>query len=329
MVKCRPLSDKGRPIQSKVSTPIMPHAKPRLVVIDTDPGIDDAIGILLALASPEFSIAGITTVAGNIGIETTTRNAGRLLAFAGREDIPVFTGAAAPLSRPGPEPLNLHGTDGIGGVALPQPGQDPETRPAVEWLADLLLREPAGTVDVLALGPLTNLARLVLEKPDAAKRIGRIVAMGGAIHERGNVGPRAEFNLWADPEAAAAVVASGLPLVLIPLDVTRRVRASREFTETLSRSGKPAAAMVASLIESYFEAATHQESRPLHDPCVMLYALAPELFRIEELRLSVDVGAVEDAGALTIDEDGSPVQVTLGVDAPAALDLLAQQLTAN
>ena len=175
----------------------------------------------------------------------------------------------------------------------------------------------------LALGPLTNLARLVLEKPDAAKRIGRIVAMGGAIHERGNVGPRAEFNLWADPEAAAAVVASGLPLVLIPLDVTRRVRASREFTESLSRSGKPAAAMVASLIESYFEAATHQESRPLHDPCVMLYALAPELFRIEELRLSVDVGAVEDAGALTIDEDGSPVQVTLGVDAPAALDLLA------
>ena len=182
---------------------------------------------------------------------------------------------------------------------------------------------------MLALGPLTNLALLVLEKPDAAKRIGRIVAMGGAIHERGNVGPRAEFNLWADPEAAAAVVASGLPLVLIPLDVTRRVRASREFTEGLSKSGKPAAAMVASLIESYFEAATHQESRPLHDPCVMIYALAPELFRIEELRLSVDVGAVEDAGALTIDEHGSLVQVTLGVDAPAALDLLAQQLTSN
>ncbi|WP_201836740.1 nucleoside hydrolase [Microvirga zambiensis] len=307
----------------------MPHAKPRLVVIDTDPGIDDAIGILLALVAPEFSIAGITTVAGNIGIGTTTRNAGRLLAFAGRDDIPVFTGAAVPLSRPGPEPLNLHGVDGIGGVPLPPPARGPEAAPAVEWLAELLLKEPAGTIDILALGPLTNLAQLVLDHPDAAQRVGRIIAMGGAIHERGNVGPRSEFNLWADPEAAATVVASGLPLVLVPLDVTRRVRASREFTETLSKSGKPAAAMVAHLIESYFEAATHQESRPLHDPCVMLYALAPELFRIEELRLSVDVGNAENAGALTVDANGFPVQVALGVDAPAVLDLLSRQLIAH
>src|SRR5690349_14358545 len=112
----------------------MPHVKPRQIVIDTDPGIDDAIGILLALASPEFSLAGVTTVAGNIGIDTTTRNAGRLLAFAGRSDIPVFKGAAAPLSRPGPEPLNLHGKDGIGGVDLPAPARQPEGPSAVEWL---------------------------------------------------------------------------------------------------------------------------------------------------------------------------------------------------
>jgi purine nucleosidase/pyrimidine-specific ribonucleoside hydrolase len=225
----------------------MPHAKPRLIVIDTDPGIDDAIGILLALASPEFSIAGMTTVAGNIGIETTTRNAGRLLAFAGREEIPVFQGAATPLSRPGPEPLNLHGEDGIGGVGLPDPARQPESLPAVEWLTELLLDEPAGTIDVLALGPLTNIARLILEKPDAAKRIGRIVAMGGVIHEAGNVGPRSEFNLWADPEAAAVVVSSGLPLVLVPLDVTRRVRATREFAEALAATGKPLPNMVADL----------------------------------------------------------------------------------
>jgi purine nucleosidase/pyrimidine-specific ribonucleoside hydrolase len=156
----------------------MNHAKARLTIIDTDPGIDDAIGILLAPVSPEFSIAGITPVAGNIGIETTTRNAGRLLAFAGRDNIPVFRGAAAPLSRPGPEPLNLHGEDGIGGVALPDPVRLPESQPAVEWLADLLLDRPSGTVDVLALGPLTNLAQLILEWPDAAERIGRIIAMG-------------------------------------------------------------------------------------------------------------------------------------------------------
>ena len=306
----------------------MTLAKPRLTIIDTDPGIDDAIGILLALASPHFTIAGITTVAGNIGIETTTRNAGRLLAFAGREDIPVYQGAAAPLSRVGPEPLNLHGEDGIGGVALPDPTHLPESPHAVEWLADFMMEQPADTVDVLALGPLTNLARLVLEQPEAARRIGRIIAMGGAIHEHGNVGPRSEFNLWADPEAAAVVVASGLPVVLIPLDVTRRVRATREFVETLAASEKPMATMVASLIESYFEAATNRESRPLHDPCVMLYALAPALFRIEELRLSVDTGGSDAAGALTIDPEGSPVQVALGVDGPGALHLLARSLNA-
>jgi len=306
----------------------MTLAKPRLTVIDTDPGIDDAIGILLALASPDFTIAGITTVAGNIGIETTTRNAGRLLAFAEREDIPVFQGAATPLSRIGPEPLNLHGEDGIGGVALPAPTQLPESRHAVEWLTSFLLNQPAGIVDVLALGPLTNLARLVLEQPEAARRIGRVIAMGGAIHEHGNVGPRSEFNLWADPEAAGGVVASGLPLVFIPLDVTRRVRATREFVEMLAASEKSMATMVASLIESYFEAATNRESRPLHDPCVMLYALAPELFRIEELRLSVDTGGSDTAGTLTISPEGSAVQVALGVDGPAALDLLARHLTA-
>lgn len=306
----------------------MPDAKPRLIVIDTDPGIDDAIGIVLALASPEFSIAGMTTVAGNIGLDTTTRNAGRLLAFAGREDIPVFRGAAAPLSRPGPEPLNLHGEDGIGGVDLPGPLRQPENRSAVQWLADLLLREPAGTVDIFALGPLTNIAQFILDKPDTAKRIGRVIAMGGVIREAGNVGPRSEFNLWADPEAADVVVSSGLPLVLVPLDVTRRVRATRDFAEALRASGKPLATLVADLVESYFETKTHQESRPLHDPCVMLFALAPELFRLEDLRLSVNTGSAEEAGALTVDDSGTPVQVALGVDGPAVLELLAGKLTA-
>lgn len=305
----------------------MPATKPRLTVIDTDPGIDDAIGILLALASPAFTIAGITTVAGNIGIEATTRNAGRLLAFADREDIPVLRGAASPLSRPGPKPLNLHGKDGMGCVELPDPTRSPDGRPAVEWLKELLLAQPSGTVDVLALGPLTNIARLILEAPDAAKRVGRIIAMGGAIHEQGNVGPRSEFNLWADPEAAAIVVGCGLPLVLIPLDVTRRVRATRAFVETLSSSGKPFAAMVGNLIGAYFEAATTRESRPLHDPCVMLFALSPELFDCDNLELSVNTAGNEQAGELELGTGGTSVRVAMRVDAQAALELLAGRLT--
>lgn len=307
----------------------MAHAKPRMTVIDTDPGIDDAIGILLALASPEFNIVGITTVAGNISIETTTRNACRLLAFAGREDIPVFQGAAAPLDRAGPEPLGLHGEDGIGAVALPDPMRPHETQHAVEWLASFLLDQPVGSVDVLALGPLTNLARLVLEEPEAARRIGRIIAMGGAIHEHGNVGPRSEFNLWADPEAAAVILGSGVPLVLVPLDVTRRVRATRELASRLLNSGQPKAQMVAHLVQAYFTSPTAQDSRPLHDPCVMLFALSPELFQCEDLELSVSVARDEKAGELAIMAEGKIlVRVAMRVDAQAVLELLTRQLTA-
>lgn len=306
----------------------MPHTKARLTVIDTDPGIDDAIGILLALGSPEFSIVGFTAVAGNIGLETTTRNAGRLLAFAGRADIPVFRGAAAPLSRPGPEPLDLHGADGLGGVALPEPVRPPESRPAMEWLAELLLDQPIGTVDVLALGPLTNLAQLVLSRPEAAARIGRVIAMGGAINEPGNAGPRSEFNLAVDPEAAAVVLSSGLPLALIPLDVTRRVRATRDFADLLGRNGRPIAKLVADLIGAYFATTATRESRPLHDPCVMLAALAPELFGWDTLSLSVSTAPGEGAGALEVEEGrGCPIRVAMGVDAPAVLDLLYQRLT--
>ena len=307
----------------------MSHAKPRLTVIDTDPGIDDAIGILLALASPEFTIAGITTVAGNIGIETTTRNACRLLAFAGREDIPVFQGAAAPLSRVGPEPLGLHGDDGIGAVALPDPARMHETQHAVEWLAAFLLDQPVGSVDVLDLGTLTNLAHLILEKPEAARRIGRIIAMGGAIHEHGNVGPRSEFNLWADPEAAAVVLGSDLTRVLIPLDVTRQVRATRELASFLMKSGQSTAQMVAHLVQAYFASPTAQDSRPLHDPCVMLFALSPELFGCEDLELSVSIARNEKAGELAVTaEGGAPVQVVMRVDAPAVLELLTKRLGA-
>jgi purine nucleosidase/pyrimidine-specific ribonucleoside hydrolase len=320
----------SRGFDARVSTSIMTDTKAHLTVIDTDPGIDDAIGILLALASPDLTVYGMTIVAGNIGIETTARNAGRLLAFAGRSDIPVLIGARQPLSRPGPEPLGLHGVDGVGGVELPEPRRAPDEQPATEWLADLLLAQPAGTVEILALGPLTNIAELIINRPDAARRIGRIAAMGGAIHEPGNVGPRAEFNIATDPEAADVVFRSGVPVVLIPLDVTRRVRATREFAAGLAASGAPVARKVAELIGAYFLSTTERESRPLHDPCVMLHALRADLFGCEILRLTVGTGTDEEAGALSIDHtEGAPVCVALTVDAPAVLGLLQDVLTAD
>ncbi|MFN3550115.1 MAG: nucleoside hydrolase, partial [Mesorhizobium sp.] len=149
---------------------------PRPVIIDTDPGIDDAVAILAALASPEFELLGITTVAGNIGIATTTRNAGRILALARRGDVPVIAGAAGPLARKGFDVADIHGDDGLGGVAFPEPAVPPRSHHAALWLAETLMAHPAGAIDILALGPLTNLARLVADAPEAARRIGRIVA---------------------------------------------------------------------------------------------------------------------------------------------------------
>jgi purine nucleosidase len=276
----------------------MNSASPRPVVIDTDPGIDDAVAILLALNSPEFDIRGITTVAGNIGIATTTRNVGRILALAGRTDIPVIAGADAPLSRKGFDTADIQGNDGLGGIAFPDPTAFPLEYDAVRWLARLLDDTPLSTVDLLALGPLTNIARLIIDHPSSARRIGRLIAMGGAVRETGNVGPRAEFNIAVDPEAAAIVFAAGLPLTLIPLDVTRKLRADREYLSALRSVGKAAAIASADLIDAYFQLTAGGESRPLHDPCVMLCALRPDFFGCEKFRLRVDTGNTKDAGAL-------------------------------
>jgi purine nucleosidase len=296
-------------------------------VIDTDPGIDDAVAILHALSSPAFEIVGITTVAGNIGIETTTRNAGRILALAGRSDIPVVAGATAPLSRKGFDTADIHGNDGLGGVSFPEPAVPP-LFDAVEWLADLLMREPEASIDILALGPLTNIARLATDHPEAARRVRRLIAMGGAIDEPGNVGPRAEFNIAADPEAAEIVFAAGLPTVLIPLDVTRKVRATRDYTAALQDAGTVAAAASGELIDAYFQTTTGGESRPLHDPCVMLYAERPDLFVIERLPIAVDLGDAPDGGALFVEDgEGSAIDVAMKVDGAKALDLLATRLS--
>jgi len=299
-------------------------------LIDTDPGIDDAVAILFALASPAFEVLGITTVAGNIGIATTTRNAGRLLALMGRGDVPVQAGAAGPLARKGFDVAEIHGADGFGGVAFPGP-LAPAGGDAVGFLAETLLREPAGALHLLTLGPLTNLARLVTDHPQAAARLGQVVAMGGAVRDRGNIGPRSEFNMAADPEAAQIVFGAGLPLVLIPLDVTRQVRATPQDCAALLATGTPQAVHAARLIEAYFQSTTvtgpGAESRPLHDPCVMLFARHPKLFTLEEMGLEVDLGPTRDAGALRPDPARPAVQVAMGVQGRAAVKRLIEGLS--
>ncbi|MBD3626227.1 MAG: nucleoside hydrolase [Rhodobacteraceae bacterium] len=289
------------------------------VIIDTDPGIDDAIAILYALLHPDLDVAALTTVAGNIGLSVTTRNAGRICALA-KVPTPVHAGAAAPLGKePRPE-TGIHGDDGLGGVEFPDAQAAPASEDAVAAMIALLEAHPPQTVDLHCLGPLTNLALLLERAPEAARRIRRVIAMGGAVDEPGNVGPKAEFNIAHDPHAAAAVLAAGLPLTLIPLDATRQLRADAAYIAALRETGFAPAIASAALIEAYFAATNGAESRPLHDPCVPLLAQHPDLFRIEERSLDVEL----DTGALV--PGPHRLSVALGLDADALRAALLQGL---
>lgn len=295
----------------------------RRVVIDTDPGIDDAIAILFALAHPQLDVAAITTVAGNIGIDTTTRNALRILALAERA-VPVHAGASRPLARDHADASAIHGRDGLGGVAFPAPVAPASDEAALEALVRLIGEAPEGTLDILALAPLTNIAMLIREAPQIARRIGRLIAMGGAVREPGNVGKRSEFNIAHDPEAAEIVFSAGLPLTLIPLDVTRKVRADAAYLARLGALGTKQAIACRDLIAAYFIGTSGGESRPLHDPCVPLLALRPDLFSVDPMRLCVDCSHGEFAGAL--EPGGHSLDVAMGVHAQAVLDILAETL---
>jgi purine nucleosidase len=304
----------------------MSESEPIRAIIDTDPGIDDAVAILFALKSGFFDIRGITTVAGNLGIETTTRNAGRILALGGRPDIPVIAAAKSAISGNRFDSKDVHGDDGLGGVPFPEPLARPLPGDAVDWLAKVLAVEPAGTLDILALGPLTNIARLVVQAPEIARRMRRLIAMGGAVDEPGNVGPRAEFNLAADPEAAEIVFSARLPLTLIPLDVTRKVRADLAWCDELDATAMPCAAAAAGLVRAYFRSTQGRESRPLHDPCVMLFATRPDLFECQGMALTVDTGQGPDAGSLMREPAGPEISVAMRVQAQEALAILADGL---
>ncbi|MGR3804698.1 nucleoside hydrolase [Marinibacterium profundimaris] len=284
------------------------------VIIDTDPGIDDAIAILYALRHPGVEVLALTTLGGNVGLNVTTRNAGRIVTLAG-VPTPVHPGANAPLGREARSETAIHGDDGLGGVVFPEPALAPSDEPAVEAMARLLRAAPEKTIDLHCLGPLTNIALLLEAAPDAAARIRRVIAMGGAIDEPGNMGPRAEFNIAHDPDAAARVFSAELDITLIPLDATRQLRADAAYLETLRATGTEAAVACADLIDAYFTQTEHQakgsESRPLHDPCVPLLACHEELFRTEDRSLEVEL----ETGAL--DPGPNPIRVAMGLDADA------------
>ncbi|MDO5622390.1 MAG: nucleoside hydrolase [Paracoccus sp. (in: a-proteobacteria)] len=261
------------------------------IIIDTDPGQDDAIAILLALASPELQVLGITAVAGNVPLPLTERNARLICELAGRPDVPVFAGCDRPLSRDLVTAEHVHGKTGLDGAVLPDPTIPLQPQHGVDFIIETLRREAPGTVTLVPIGPLTNIATAFQRAPDIIPRVQRIVLMGGAYFEVGNITPTAEFNIYVDPEAAAQVFASGVPLVAMPLDVTHRALIPRGWVAQIAQHGRLGQVVGGWLgfyerfdVEKYGEA-----TGPLHDPCTIAWLIAPDLFQGREINVEIEL----------------------------------------
>ncbi|MTH80074.1 nucleoside hydrolase [Paracoccus aestuariivivens] len=267
------------------------------IIIDTDPGQDDAVALLLALASPELEVLGITTVAGNVPLDLTERNARIICQIAGRRDVPVYAGSAAPLSRPLVTAEHVHGKSGLDGIELFEPDTPLAQGHAVDFIVETLRREAKGSVTLVPIGPLTNIAMAFRQAPDIIGRVERIVLMGGAYFEVGNITPAAEFNIYVDPEAAKIVFTSGVPLTVLPLDVTHKALTSREWIETMRASGPVGQAVAGwtDFFERYDREKYGSEGAPLHDPCAIAWLLQPELFTGRHINVEI-----ETQGELTL-----------------------------
>ncbi len=276
---------------------------PRKIIIDTDPGQDDAVAILLALASPELEVLGITAVAGNVPLALTARNARQVCELAGRREIPVFAGCDAPLSRKLVTAEHVHGKTGLDGIALPEPQMPLQPRHAVDFIIETLRDEPPGSVTLCALGPLTNLATAFAKAPEIVGNIAEIVLMGGAYFEVGNITPAAEFNIYVDPEAAKLVFDCGRPITVMPLDVTHRALTSKQWIagmRSLGRIGEVVASWT-DFFERFDVAKYGSEGAPLHDPCVIGWLLRPELFSGRRINVEIETGSELTLGMTVAD----------------------------
>ena len=254
------------------------------VIIDCDPGIDDAIGLFLAFASPGIEILGITAVAGNIPLHVTEKNARRICEIGGRTDLKVFAGCGRPLLFPTREGAAFfHGADGLGGTHLPEPKMPLQAQHAVNFIVDQVRAAP-GAITIAVMGPMTNVATALVMAPDIAGKIKRLVFMGGAAFCPGNVTAHAEFNFWFDPHAANAVMASNIPMVMLGLDVTHQALITPERIRRVRESG-PCGDLSARML-TYF---SNAGSPHLHDPCVTAYLVKPELFSGVEAFCEVEI----------------------------------------
>ena len=253
-----------------------------------DPGHDDAVALMLACGAPELEVRAVTTVAGNVPLEKTTRNALRVLSLIGRDDVPVGVGAANPLIRPLRTAENIHGESGLDGPEIPEATFAPDERRALRLIADIL-EGSSEPVTLIPTGPLTNIATLLQDHPELKSRIGRIVLMGGSM-SLGNTTPAAEFNVYVDPEAAQVVFGSGLPITMVGLDITHQAGAGPERRERLRTAGR-VGEVAAELLE--FFAGTYKsvfgfDAPPVHDAVAVSAVVEPEILKTRLMRVDVE-----------------------------------------
>lgn len=302
----------------------------KTVLIDCDPGIDDALAILMALAAPELRVVGISTVGGNVGVEATTRNALALAGLAGRR-VPVARGLDLPLAGESRRAESVHGPGGLGGVRLPAPDYQAEAAPAWEFIGDLAAAYP-GELEIVAIGPLSNLALALAARPETARRIKAIHLMGGSIGF-GNATPAAEFNIYADPHAAAAVFQSGVPITMFGLDVTNRATLTPEGLESLAALGGRVLGSCCAMLEHYLAAyrGFGRDALALHDPLVVAWLIDHSLVSLKPYFVEVETDGRFTSGKTVVDTFGvtkraANAQVGVDLDRAGFLALMTSLL---
>lgn len=309
--------------------------KQRKIIIDTDPGQDDAVAILLALASPdELDVLGITCVAGNVPLALTSKNARMVCELAGRADMRVFAGCDRPMGRDLVTAEHVHGKTGLDGPSLPEPTMPLQDQHAVDFIIETLRNQGPGSVTLCPLGPLTNIATALTRAPDIAGKITEIVLMGGAYFEVGNITPTAEFNIYVDPQAADIVFRSGVPITVMPLDVTHKALVTKPRNDAFRAVGTAVGVAVAEMTD-FFERFDKEKygsaGAPLHDPCVTAYLLKPDLFSGRRINVEIETGSELTMGMTVADwwgvTDREPNAFFVGdLDADGFFSLLTERL---
>jgi len=302
------------------------------IIIDCDPGVDDAVALLLAFASPELEVLAVTTVGGNVAAAKTARNACIIREVAGRETVPVFAGAARPLVREPVEAGDFHGAEGLGSMPAFEPAQGPASGVASRAIVDIVLSRPMHSVSLVVIGPMTNVAAAMASEPTLAARLKQVVVMGGARSEGGNITASAEFNIFADPHAAAAVFAAGAPIVCFGLDATHQVRATEARIAAIEALDTPGAAMAAGMLR--FSRRVEREvvrgiDAPLHDPCPIAWLLRPELFDLKPCRIEVETLSPLTMGHTAVEfrSERPNARWAVSADADGIFALLTERLT--